>query len=280
MRGFWADERVDGKLWNLKHPVFKTIYHYFKRKEIDFLRNADYTISLTHTAKEELLSWVSIPDTTPVKVIPCCVDLELFNKATIQTEKLNHFRDELGIAPKDKVLLYLGSIGTWYMLEEMMEFFSVLKQQEPDAKFLFVTKDEHERIINCAEKYQVRQDILLRPGARAEIPYLIRLSNYSVFFILPAYSKKASSPTKQGEIMAMGIPVICNAHVGDTDKIIADYKSGIVVEGFNSTAYTDAIKKLDAGFSEEQIIKCAADYFSLENGVVGYAEVYASVLDS
>ena len=37
MRGFWADERVDGKLWNLNNPVYKIIYKYFKRKEKEML---------------------------------------------------------------------------------------------------------------------------------------------------------------------------------------------------------------------------------------------------
>ena len=36
MRGFWADERVDGGLWNLKNPLFKTVYNYFKKKEKQF----------------------------------------------------------------------------------------------------------------------------------------------------------------------------------------------------------------------------------------------------
>ncbi len=26
MRGFWADERVDGGLWDLKNPLFKFVY--------------------------------------------------------------------------------------------------------------------------------------------------------------------------------------------------------------------------------------------------------------
>ena len=29
VRGFWADERVDGGMWNLKNPVFKTVYNFF-----------------------------------------------------------------------------------------------------------------------------------------------------------------------------------------------------------------------------------------------------------
>ena len=33
MRGFYADERVDGNLWNLKNPVFNQVYKFFKRKD-------------------------------------------------------------------------------------------------------------------------------------------------------------------------------------------------------------------------------------------------------
>lgn len=41
MRGFWADERADGGLWNLKNPLYRTIYRYFKKKEKEFLTEAD-----------------------------------------------------------------------------------------------------------------------------------------------------------------------------------------------------------------------------------------------
>lgn len=33
MRGFWADERVDGQLWNLNNILYKRIYSYFKKKK-------------------------------------------------------------------------------------------------------------------------------------------------------------------------------------------------------------------------------------------------------
>ena len=38
MRGFWADERVDGKVWSLTNPLFKRVYGFFKRKEKMFLQ--------------------------------------------------------------------------------------------------------------------------------------------------------------------------------------------------------------------------------------------------
>ena len=33
MRGFWAEERDEGGLWNVNKPHFKIIYNYFKRQE-------------------------------------------------------------------------------------------------------------------------------------------------------------------------------------------------------------------------------------------------------
>ena len=37
MRGFWADERVDGKIWNLQSPIYRSIYRFFKSRERAFL---------------------------------------------------------------------------------------------------------------------------------------------------------------------------------------------------------------------------------------------------
>ncbi len=279
MRGLWADERVDGKLWNLENPLYKAVYGYFKKKEKQFLENADYTVSLTYNARNEILSWKHLAkDKVKMEVIPCCVDLNLFNRNLIQQDKQALFLQELKIHPQDYVLLYLGSIGTWYMLDEMMEFFQRLSTVKPHAKFLFVTKDEHERILQTADKYGVKDAIILRPGARQEIPYLISICTFSIFFILPSYSKKASSPTKQGEIMAMGKPVVCNVNVGDTDKIVTDYHSGVLVTDFSTTAYEHAIREMDAGFDATKISSGAQEYFSLEQGVEKYAAIYTSVL--
>jgi glycosyltransferase involved in cell wall biosynthesis len=279
MRGLWADERVDGKLWNLKNPVFNSVYRFFKKKELDFLQNADYTISLTFNAADEILSWKQFKTIPPkIMVIPCCADLELFNKSNLDIKQLQTLQYELNIEKEDFILLYLGSIGTWYMLDEMMEFFSILKQKKSQAKFLFVTKDEHERILQCAEKYGVNDSVIIRAGNREEIPYLISVSDFSVFFILPSYSKKASSPTKQGEIMAMGIPVVCNTNVGDTDKIITDYNSGVLVKEFNTASYAAAVERMQQPYSEQEIIHGANEYFSLANGIDRYAAVYLAVM--
>jgi glycosyltransferase involved in cell wall biosynthesis len=275
MRGLWADERVDGKLWNLDNPLYRSVYRYFKKRELDFLIHADHTISLTQAAKEEILSWPALKGRqVPVEVIPCCVDTDVFDPAKVDAAVRASWQTRLGIEKNDLILSYIGSIGTWYMLDEMLLFFKKLQQQIPNFKFLFITRDEHVRIREGARAQSIEASVIIQAAERSEIPALLSVSQLSIFFILPAYSKIASSPTKQGEIMAMGIPVICNSGIGDTDQIIRKYNSGYVIENWQLDECVDSIKHQQPEFSIDQIRTGACDYFSLESGVEKYAGIY------
>ena len=33
MRGFWADERIEGGIWKLSHPLYRLIYKFIKKQE-------------------------------------------------------------------------------------------------------------------------------------------------------------------------------------------------------------------------------------------------------
>ena len=118
MRGFWADERIDGNIWSLKNPVFKNIYTWFKKKEKELLQHADYTISLTENAKKEIHTWKEISNNpVPIEVIPCCEDLNHFSTKNIQDNLRKDFQGKLNLTDDDFVISYLGSVGTWYMLD-------------------------------------------------------------------------------------------------------------------------------------------------------------------
>jgi glycosyltransferase involved in cell wall biosynthesis len=280
MRGFWADEKVDAGTWNLHHPLYKRIYQYFKKKEALFLAKADHVISLTQKGVQEMLQWRHAHlRTNRVTVIPCCADIDLFDRG-VDASRQKAIAATLGIQPSDVVLSYLGSIGTWYMLDEMLDFFVAFKTKFPQSRFLFITHDEHQRIIDTAlSKGLAREDIILQGAKRTEVPVLLSLSRYSIFFIRPTYSKSASSPTKQGELMAMGIPVICNAGVGDTDAVVKDTKAGVLVQDFTNEAYKAALDELErTKFDPAQIRQNAIAQFSLDKGVQAYLDVYQRLL--
>lgn len=276
MRGFWADERVDGGLWSLSNPLYRSIYKYFKRKELLFFKESDYTISLTKCGQNEIESWKALSACKiKIQVIPCCVDLDLFDPKSITDTAKEELRTSLGISKSDYVLGYVGSIGTWYMLPEMLDYFRTLKRSLPNAKFLFITSENAEKIHESAEEIGLnKSDILVTSVLHYQVPACISIFDKSIFFIRPTYSKKASSPTKQGEIMAMGIPLICNAGIGDTSEIVTSQNSGTVITEFSESVYLEAINN-EKTFDSNAISEGAKAIFSLEEGVKRYLEVYA-----
>lgn len=280
MRGFWADERVDGKIWNLSNPLYNSVYKYFKKKEKQYITESFAVVSLTHAGKNVIQSWNYIPESA-IKVIPCCADLDVFNRNNVPADKLEDLRNMLGIKDSDYVVSYLGSIGTWYMLGEMLDFFKALLNKNKNALFLFITGENPEYILNKAKEKGIPQDrikIIFAP--REKVPALVLLSRFSLFFILPVFSKKASSPTKMGEIMGMGIPVVCNTNVGDCDLIIKNSGAGILVEELNETGYQKAIDKLEEleKLSPEFIRNGAMKYFSLSDGIEKYSSIYKELV--
>lgn len=282
MRGFWADERVEGNIWDIKNPLFRTVYRFFKTKERKFFEEADYSISLTEHARDIIQSWKEIKgNPIPIQVIPCCADLSLFDYHSIPAEKTAALRRSLSIADGDFVISYLGSMGTWYMLDEMLDFFKELQAKRHDAKFLIITPDEPSTIETLAVAKNISKDkLVIRPASRAEVPLFLSLSDLALFFIRPTFSKTASSPTKQGEIMGLGIPLICNSEVGDTDRIVQDTGCGAIVRRFDHEGYSEVLSKLDdiLRIDRDKIRAGAEKYYSLENGVKKYLFVYQKLL--
>lgn len=280
MRGFYADERVDGGLWNMNNPVYRLVYRYFKNKECSFLSKADYTISLTEAGKREIHSWNNIAhQPIPIQVIPCCVDLDKFSPTNVNHEKLSELRAIHNIKDGDFILSYLGSIGTWYMPSEMLDFFKVLLEYRPDARFLFISNDAKDVIRPLAVLKNIPDEKFIFISAPHDlVPTYLALSTVSIFFIKPVFSKKASSPTKHGEIMGMGIPFICNSGVGDMDEITSEIKGGYLVKKLSTDAYRKAVNELLSGKRDSSHLEIAAEkYYSLHEGVDRYFMVYQNL---
>ena len=276
MRGFWADERIDGGLWNLKNPIYKKVYQYFKRKEVQFFKESDHVVSLTSNGKKEILTWKGLGYLEEkISVIPCCVDTNKFNPALIDAQQLDNLRHKLNIQSNQYVLGYVGSIGTWYMLDEMLTFFKRNTESKLNPLFLFISKEDPQYIINRAKSIGLdEKSILVTSAMHHEVPLFMSLFTCSIFFILPAYSKKASSPTKQGELMSMGIPLICNDGVGDTGDIVRKYNAGCVVP---ENSIHDFIIE-DIQFDRKTTMLGAKQYFGLDYGVATFLKAYNKIV--
>lgn len=281
VRDFYADSRVDSGAWNKSNLLYKSIYHYFKQKEKEQIEKCDGVICLTKAAEKIIKTSHGYNSETPLEVIPCSVDLNLFDPEKIINKERSELKRQLNIGENDFVFSYLGSTGSWYLTDELMQFFKVVSQKIPATKFLFISPDKHEAIVVAAKKAGLDEDkIIIKNAARAEVPALLSLSKFSVFFIKRCYSKQASSPTKHGEIMAMGIPVITNSGVGDVAAIIEKSSSGIVLKSFSEAEFECVSKTIAGGisFDKHSIRNAAFEYYNLENAVEKYSKIYNTIL--
>lgn len=266
MRGFWADERIDGGLWHLRNPITRLMYNFFKRKEKQFLRQADHIVSLTENGMAEIRSWQCT--NAPISVIPTCVDMRLFNPERIASETRS-LLDTLSISPDEFVLVYLGSWGTWYMTDDILNFFSVLLSRRPNSRMLILTPDQPD-----LRTYNFGTRLIVRRVTRSEVPVYLNVAHALICFIKPAYSKKASSATKIAEAWAMNLPVVTNPGWGDIEKLnasgmpllLCDAKSDI------ENVVTELIRweKKDA---RARLIGT----FDLDSGIQKYTSIYRSL---
>lgn len=282
MRGFWVDEKIDGNIWNLKNPIFKFVFKYMKKKEREFFNASDQIVSLTHNAIPAINTLAGNRDlSSKINVIPCCVDVHHFDRSKVKESETAHWKSALNIKNDDYIITYLGSLSTWYLPKEMLKFFMRFKMLVPHAKFLIITTEDPQPFKNMAKEIGVPEDSLIfTSSGRVELPALLSLSNSSIFFIKPAFSKIASSPTKLGELLSMGIPVICNTGIGDTDQMIKASSSGVICASFNDSEYdrcSNEILKLESGIDKNMTRQRAIEMFSLEKGVELYQQIYQSL---
>jgi glycosyltransferase involved in cell wall biosynthesis len=282
IREFYADSRTEGGIWDLENRLYRVIYNYFRKKEEKAVKLNDGIVCLTHAAEKVIKMWDNYSVETPIEVIPCSVDLQLFNPDRVDEKLKARYRSELNLKCDDIVVSYLGSVGGWYLTDEMLDFCRQMISKVPAVKFLFISPHKHQFILEKASNYDIPADkIIVRSGNREEVPVLLSLSSYSLFFIKPCYSKISSSPTKHGEIMAMGIPVITNSGVGDVAEIVRRHQSGVVINEFNESAYHAAISSVleNKNYTASQIRQGAAEFYSLDSAIEKYSNMYRRILN-
>ncbi|MGN6298034.1 MAG: glycosyltransferase [Ginsengibacter sp.] len=282
IREFYADSRIDGGIWNSTNFIYKNIYQFFKQKENEAVEKNDGIVCLTYAAEKIIKQWPQYKKNVPLAVIPCSVDMSLFDSGKINMTQKLKFKNELNIQEDDFIVSYLGSLGSWYLTNEMMQFFKIINDKISATKFLFISPNEHETVMQAAHRFGLPANkIIVKQATRNEIPALLSFSKYSVFFIKPCYSKQSSSPTKHGEIMAMGIPVITNEGVGDVANIVGKYRAGIVLKELNEKEFNSVANIIneEQAFDKHSIREGALAYYSLDKATEKYKEIYKKIID-
>ncbi len=267
MRGLWPEDRLSSGQWSAGSRMYRLV-KWFERR---FFHRADALVSLTQAAVPVLRGYPELqrrPD-LHIDVIPTCTDLDRFTP-------VGQPRTTAGTP---FVLGYVGSLGTCYLLDDMLRFFGRLRLRRPEARMVFLNRHDHALIRARAEALSIPLSALeIRPVAHSDMPAAMRGFDASVMFIRSNIADVARLPTKLGELLGCGVPVISNTGLGDVPMLLHEGPVGIVLDQFSTDELDHGVDALlalveDAGIAA-RCREVAEAHFALVGGIARYDALY------
>ena len=284
-RGMLGDEYVDCGYWTRDRLEYRLVKAYERR----LFRHSDGIVVLTRALASWLREHEVIGPKPRLTVVPCCVDMERFRPSD---EARARTREELGLGDS-LVLLYAGSLGTWYLEEEMARFAAAVRERAEalgrHVVFVCLTPGDASGLRAQLERRGFpAADVVVRKIAPALMPDYLAVGDIGLSFIQSCFSKKGSSPTKVAEYLACGNVAVVNGDIGDQADLAKEKDSCVVLPGFSEVAIQAAVRaavELATAPGREARVNAAVEtarrHFGLEEvGVARYAMLYEALVSS
>ena len=227
--GFYPDEQVDGGFW----PAGSAMHRTTRAIESGLYDSAQGLVALSHRARAVLESRPAVSRrSTPVIVVPSCVDMETFRPGAPRTAGL------------PLRLVYVGAVGGRYRLDEAARFVAVAREAAPVEMTVLSRADPRLVEQMIGDGGLPKEAWSLRSVPHGAMPAELAQHDAGLFFLARGTSEHGCSPTKVGEYWATGRPVVTTRNVSDLDDIIARHRVGVMIEGPTDDHYRDAFRRL------------------------------------
>ena len=257
VRSFWTDQRIYlGALrpGSVQERVLRSVEH-------RAASSSDAIITLARSAVPVLEQRHGKKAAAKSRVVTTCVDLDRFQPSSMP------------LLPPVRLLL-AGTLNTYYDVSTMTRLADRWQQRRatdlivlsPSAApwdALFVKAGAHR---SSAQPEEMPEHI-----ASAHIGLSICRTDAGV-------SLKAAMPTKLGEFLASGRPVVVNKGLGDMDEIIAEHNCGAIASDTSDQGLDEVIENLEEILSDPETpdrCRAAAEkHFNLDRAVDDLVALY------
>lgn len=253
--GFWPDEQVEIGKWSASSWPYRAS----KALEESLYRRSDAVITLSQKAREIVSGYRGNHAPESLVVVPSCVDLARFQPG------------EQTIGGPYR-LVYTGSLGGRYRIDEMARFLRIVREEIPGTAVTIYSHSSGEMIRNELRRHGVDDSwwsLEFKP--HVEIASAVASHHAGLFFLAPGVSAQVCSPTKIGEYWASGLPVVTTPMVGDVEALVRSERVGVIVESDSDESCRQAARELRALLEDRDLSRrcrrVAEEAYSLDRGV-------------
>lgn len=205
------------------------------------LREADLTIMVSDAMQKFYKTKYGLtPRTT--QLIPCCVNFEHFR---MDEARRSRIRKSKGFHDKF-VMLYLGTMSIWQWPEAMFNMFSRFHRAYPNSMmYLLIPEYDHDKARAYIQKCDLPpESYLLEEVEHDEIGGVIGAADAGILLRESHPVNFVSSPTKFGEYLAAGLPVILTEGIGDYSELAVSHNVGITIKIDEESLDEQELKRL------------------------------------
>ena len=264
--GLPLEERVD--FAGLNKTGFQ--YQYLKGVERGIIRRADVVLARTQKAVE-FLTGGHPALAAKFYVVVNGRNAQVFKPAA----KLgNPIRNKLGIPNDALLVVYAGSLGPQYCLEEMIAVFRALLQRQAESYLLLLTSSLQYAVRNAHLWAGLEKNVVVANIPFSEMPEYLSSADAGLAFRKDYFSMAGVAPVKLGEYLLSGLPVIVTPNTGDTAILLQHNNASFLLGKFNSDGFGAAADWLVGIHLNSQVSmearKTGQALFSLDAAVVSY----------
>jgi len=264
-----SDYMLEGGVWSSNDWETKVAKSY----ENKIAHYATYIFTATTQMVERINQNKS--KTKAVRV-PSCVDLNLFKFS--ETDR-NRIRSQFDLVAKDILITYLGKLGGMYLENEIFEMAQIfLEKKDNSFHFLIITQDDHKLLWEKVTKFGIPKDrIRIIKLEREEVPAYLSASDFGLVAVKQSPSRKFSSPIKDGEYWACGLPLLIFKGVSDDYLFCEANKIGIVIQDTSKSSFNEAYNQVVEWVKVEdkiQVRERCINFVKKDRDVKNYKELY------
>lgn len=234
-----AEAMIEGGTWKKNGFAFKIL---FKLEKLQ-LKRAEEVICANKGMIEYSQKVYKIKKNRYF-VKPACVDLNLFSCQNLKKENL---LKELQLDNKI-TCIYAGKFGGLYLEKEVFDFIRIaIDYWGNKFRFLLLTSHSDDEIQNYLSQLSIPKEYIIKKFvSHNQVPNYMGLADFAISPVKSIPSRKFSTPIKNGEYWALGLPIIITPNISDDSNIIFTNKIGSVLDALSPEAYLRSIQEIDS----------------------------------